>query len=1631
MSWRSLLAAAVLPAILAACAGNSGPAIQAAIQPLVFSAPTVPDATVGTTYSLSLNASGGTAPYTWTLINGSLPAGISITAAGVVSGAPTTTGSSSFTVQVQDSSATPQRASASATMKVLPPAIAITTTTFADGTVGAAYSGSLSASGGTAPYSWSIASGALPNGLSLSSTGNVTGVPNAAGVSTFTVLVRDSSNPSVTQTSTFNLLIRTPPPPALNVTTTSLVPGTAGQPYSAALTASGGQGSYSWSLAAGSLPPGLTLNPAGTIAGTPTATGSSSFTVRVADGAIPANVATRALTLTIAGTTLAVATSSLPSVTVDGNYAVTLIGTGGIQPYSWTLVSGALPAGLSLNANGNISGVANTATVANFTVQLRDSSTPANTVTKALSIAVNALPLVINTSAFSSGPVNVAYSATLSASGGTTPYTWTLKSGALPAGLVLSTAGIISGTPTTPGSSSFTLQVADAGSPQQVLTRAYTLTINPSALTISTTSLPDGVTGAAYSQQLVAAGGTLPYTWSLQSGTLPAGLSFNASGLLSGTPTTAGSTTLTFKVVDSAGTPLSASAPLTLRVDPPALTITTTGLAAGTYGVAYNTSLAASGGVAPYSWSVVGGSLPAGISLGTDGSLTGTPTAVGTSTFTVQLADAQTPTATTTRSFTLTVNPAALRITTSTLASGQVGIAYSQGLDAAGGTAPYTWTVSSGSLPAGLFLSSSGTISGTPTTAGNSSFIVRVTDAQEPASSTTVALSLTIAPPPLVVVTATLPNGTVGSAYSDTLAASGGVSPYSWTVTSGALPAGLSLSAAGTISGTPTAVGTASFTVQARDAQAPAAVASKSLTITTVAAPLTIATSALPSAAVNVAYSANLAAAGGVTPYTWSIASGSLPAGLSLSTSGAITGTPTAAGNSSFTVRVTDAQSPAQSATLSLSLVVNAATLVVSTSSLADGAVGVAYNVSLAATGGTAPYSWSIASGSLPAGLSINGAGVISGTPTAAGTASLTVQVNDSATPANVATRPLTLAVAAAPLTVATTALANGTAGVAYSANLTANGGVGPYSWAVVAGTLPSGISLSAGGVLSGTPAAAGSDSFTVQVVDSQTPAHNSTQTLTLNVNPAALAVATTTLPDGVVGSAYNSALSATGGVTPYTWSLVGGALPNGLSLSTTGIISGTPTGASSSSFTVRVLDNQGTPASATRSFTINIAPAPLVITTPSPLAGGQMGSGYNTTLAVSGGTGPYFWSIVGGALPAGLSLSVGGVLSGTPSAAGTSSFTVQVSDSQTPAHNTTQSYTLTVSPAPLVITTSTLSNATVGIGYNASIAASGGTVPYTWSLASGSLPAGLSLSSAGVISGTPTAPGTSSFTVQVVDSQVPSHNTSQSLTLTVNPGALSVSTNSLPNGAVGAAYTATLSASGGLAPYSWTITSGALPAGLSLGSSGQISGTATAAGTASFTVQVSDAQGSPATASKALTLAISPAALTITSSSLPNGSIGNSYNANLSASGGVAPYSWSVASGTLPAGLSLNAAGAITGTPTSAVAATIVFRVTDSQGTPATATRSLTLTTTGTASISWTAPQLNDDGSALTRGGYFIYYGKTSGSLTNSQQVPNPSAIGDVVTGLSAGTWFFSVTVYDSSNNQSIRTNEVSVIIP
>lgn len=240
----------------------------------------------------------------------------------------------------------------------------------------------------------------------------------------------------------------------------------------------------------------------------------------------------------------------------------------------------------------------------------------------------------------------------------------------------------------------------------------------------------------------------------------------------------------------------------------------------------------------------------------------------------------------------------------------------------------------------------------------------------------------------LEITTASLPAGTVGTAYSTDLAATGGKAPYTWKIASSTLPPGLSLSTTGAITGTPTVAGTVDALIfEVTDADKNTATSGNLNLKINLAAPPRVMTTSLPNGTVGFAYSASLQATGGKPPYAWSVKAGTLPAGVYLSPTGAIAGTPTASGDfSSLVFAVSDAnQSVGDSVDLAM-LIHSAPVPQITTTALPNGKQGSAYSFDLQATGGSGVYTWSIQSGTLPSGLSLNSrTGAISGTPTKPG----------------------------------------------------------------------------------------------------------------------------------------------------------------------------------------------------------------------------------------------------------------------------------------------------------------------------------------------------------------------------------------------------------------------------------------------------------------------------------------------------------------------------------------------------------------------------------------------------------------------------------------------------------------------
>ena len=669
------------------------------------------------------------------------------------------------------------------------------------------------------------------------------------------------------------------------------------------------------------------------------------------------------------------------------------------------------------------------------------------------------------------------------------------------------------------------------------------------------------------------------------------------------------------------------------------------------------------------------------------------------------------------------------------LAPASVGIAYSSPLFT-GGTPPF-WQESS--IPAPFTLNAAtGAMEGTPTAPGNIQFDGYFGDNWGSFASGTYNLS--IAQPVAVSSPATLPDALFGAFYSQTFGATGGIGPYTFAIVnlaSGGLslvPTGISLSPAGTLTGAPGAAG--SFLMNIRVTDAEGRTSNRQYTLVVLPPPLSILTASLPPGTEGAPYAAQLAATGGISQYSWALASGTLPAGLVLSAAGRISGTPTQTGTAQFTVRVADLAGQTASRALSIQILRNVQTLEIPTTTLPEAILQTPYSTAIIAAGGEPPYTWTITG--LPAGLTPQSDGSITGRATELGVFRVAVSVTDAGR--RLASTYLSLVVRAQPLVITTTSpLPDARVGASMSQAFAATGGVPPYRWGIASGAIPPGTSF-VGGLLSGSPEAAGGFEFAVSVTDSRGVAAAKGFSLAVN---APLTITTSSLPAGRARQPYAASLGASGGQPPYTWNI--GGLAEGLSGSAAGVIGGTPDAAGTSTVTAEVSDARGNRATA--SFELSIAGPALRITTASPLPDATAGQAYSAGFTAEGGTPPYRWSAVAG-YAGGLSLSTVGVLSGTPGDPGEYTVHVQVADSA--RETATGGFSFRVGAPALAIATASLPNGTVGAPYSAGLSATGNSGAVNWSVSG--LPDGLSADAGGAISGTPRAPGSFQVAVRAAD---------------------------------------------------------------------------------------------------------------------------------------------------------------------------------------------------------------------------------------------------------------------------------------
>ena len=830
-----------------------------------------------------------------------------------------------------------------------------------------------------------------------------------------------------------------------------------------------------------------------------------------------------------------------------------------------------------------------------------------------------------------------------------------------------------------------------------ILSAATPVTITTAA------ALPSGATYIFYSQTLSATGGTPPYNWSVSSG-WPCGLSLNSStGVLSGSPSVAGTCNFTVQVLDSAPSPPGQTTKnFSITINPTgAPTLTSISPSSGIQGASVAVTLTGTNFIVP-----AGGFFGTGVSTGNSGITVSNVNVVSsttlTATLTIPASTAAGPTSVrvntlvnTTNPLTFTVTGAATPVSITTpaaLPSGASWVFYSQTLNATGGTPPYDWSVVSGeTIPCGLGLNSStGVFSGIPV-AGTCNFTVQVLDsAHSPVGQTTKNFSLTISATGAPTLTSISPSsGVQGASVAMTLTGTNFIVPVGGFYGSSVLSSnpGITVSNVNVVSSTTI---TATLTIAANAALGPASVKVNTsvntsnpatFTVTGAATPVAITTAAaLPSGATYVYYSQTLSATGGTPPYNWTVTSGS-PCGLSLkSSTGVLSGSPSVAGTCNFTVQVLDSLTslPGQ-ATKSFSITINSTPApTLSSISPSSGMPGASMPVTLTGTNFIVPaanfFGTGVSTGN--SGITVSNVNVTSATTL---TAALTIPAGTATGPINVTvntlvntSNPVTFNIGTvATLSIASLSPNSATAG-GPTFTLTLNGSgflagsTVRWNGSALSTSYVSGTQLNAS-VPAGQITSQGTASVTVV-----NPGGTTSNAVTFTINAPTPSISNLSPNSATAGGpAFTLTVNGSGFLVGSTVQWSGSALPTNY-VSGTQLNASVPAGQITSQGTASVtVVNPGGTTSPAATFTINASTGgSLSIITASPLLGGAVGVPYSQALAATGGVTPYKgWAISAGSqLPPGISLSnigsfLAGLLNGVPTTPGTFSFTAQVTD--------------------------------------------------------------------------------------------------------------------------------------------------------------------------------------------------------------------------------------------------------------------------------------------------------------------------------------------------------------------------------
>lgn len=897
----------------------------------------------------------------------------------------------------------------------------------------------------------------------------------------------------------------------------------------------------------------------------------------------------------------------------------------------------------------------------------------------------DARELEIRTDDLRPGVVGLPYRAQLRASGGARPYTWALgEDTTAPDGLTLDADGMLTGTPTSAGEFDFLVVVTDANGATdredvEVEIRDGEDLPGDGEFEIVSDDLHDGYVDRPYRAQLRARGGVPPYRWMLAEGAaLPDGLGLGADGVVSGTPTVVGEFLFAVVATDAEGTTDREEIELEIEADdgddPEArpLEIKTTDLRPGYLDVNYRGRLVAVGGARPYQWLLTeAGEMPPGLTLNGDGSVVGVPTRLGTFTFVAAVTDSNGD---------ATSAPINIEILETDdydieiidrLPFAFVDQPYEAQLHARGGVDPLTWELVSGALPEGLSMDETGLVTGTPTTVGEYEFDVRVTDANGSTDEEDVEIEVVAEDFIPLQLGERLPRGLVGEPYEADLRIRGGVPPYVVVdYDANMVPPGLALSEDGTMAGTPEEPGAFIIPITIADSEGTEASGPVEIMIMEERPAEIVILGSLARAYEDSYYEPQMRAQGGTPPLVWS--GENLPAGMSLSADGLFSGAPEEDGRYWVTFIVTDADNDtARREMMFVVLDDDNNELDLLTERLPTGILGVEYRAQLRARGGNPPYTFQYAPTFLPPGdfgLMLSEDGKITGIPQLEGEFELLIQVQDA--DGNTDEDDVYLRVVegeSAPLMITTQLLRRAPVGTDYRERIVARGGMPPYTFALINGTvMPDGLELAEDGIITGVPTTAGEYVLQVQATDAAGDMVDSEVVLpVVEIGAVELVIVTDNLPRTFVGVEFRHRLQARGGLRPYKWELRNpDVLPDGVEFDDDGIVEGETDEPGEYPLNVRVTDARGATAAESVLLVILNRPHEEVEIMTERLRPGRVGTPYRANLVAKGGQRPYAWAIAENLLPAGLRFDVEkGQILGTPEEAGEFEILVNVED--------------------------------------------------------------------------------------------------------------------------------------------------------------------------------------------------------------------------------------------------------------------------------------------------------------------------------------------------------------------------------